>query len=244
MHDKNMANIWIWGWHSVESVLKNRSRGVSKIFLLERNISRFEKSLLKYTNEQNLNKCVEIVNQHKMDNMFGGNHQGVAISCTELNPWNLKDWVREQSSKKKSFLVACDHLEDGHNLGAIIRTAAAFNADGLLMTKIRNAPLDGVVAKSAAGALEILPIIKVANLANSLQFLQENEYMVFGLDENGVTDWPKPDRVVIVLGQEGNGLRELTKKTCDAIISINTNKAFSTLNVSVAAGIAISRYLE
>lgn len=241
-----MSGIWIWGWHAITAALNNRQRKLIKICFLEQHKKRLQE-ILEKSLHKNTKINYEIMEVARMDRLFGRNHQGIAIQVTDINFWNLKDWLAKEESRKveKSVIIACDLLEDAHNLGAIIRTAAAFKASAVLITKTKCAPIDGVLAKSAAGGLEIVPIIKVANLSNALIELKDHFYTVFGLDENGSTKWDVCcDKAVIVMGQEGSGLRHLTKKNCDQILSINTNKEFPTLNVSVAAGIAISRFLD
>jgi len=240
-----VTGIWIWGWHAVVGALNNSQRRLLKICVLDRHRAKVAEILAK-TQHSRARIEYEILPQNIMDRRFGRNHQGIAVLVTDICFWNLGDWLRKQEADKveKSVVIACDLLEDAHNLGAIIRTAAAFKASAVLVTKAKSVPIDGVVAKSAAGGLERIPIIKVANLSTALREFKENFYTVFGLDENGATKWEICQRAVIVLGQEGGGLRCLTKKNCDQILSIKTCKEFPTLNVSVAAGIAISRFLD
>jgi len=229
-----MQYIWLWGWHVLTSIIENNSRKIKKILILEKHYEKVKKIIN--------NVQIEFASENTLNKMFGLNHQGVAIYVEQIKFWELNEWIEKQNHK--SFLIACDLIEDPHNLGAIIRTGAAFGANGLLITKKKSAPFLGSLAKSAAGGLEFLDIIQVSNLVNSLQKLQQNNFHVYGLDERGNNIWNKKDKCVLVLGQEGNGLRQLTKKTCDDTISINTKKNFGVLNVSVAAGIAISRLLD
>lgn len=228
-----MNQTWIWGWHSVKAALENSNRILFKASCLEANYAK-AREILKS------NPCeIEILEKSLMNKKFGQAHQGIAICISNLNFWNLKDWLKKQ--KEDSFLLAFDFLQDPHNVGAIIRTAAAFNLSGVLLTKRKRPPFSGSLAKSAAGGIEKIPIIEVSNLAVSLDILKENGYNVFGLDERGTQEWPNANKKVLVLGQEGPGLRELTKKKCDVMLRISTCSSFGTLNVSVAAGVAISR---
>ncbi len=238
-------NTWIWGTHAVSAALKKRPNQVNKIVMTEQFRQKFADMLS--CNEIQSNTLFkkakpEITTNQKMDQAFGRNHQGIAISISQINFWKLDQWMEKQSIK--STIIACDLIEDPHNLGAIIRTAAAFKVNGVLVTKDKQAPFEGTLAKSAAGGIEHIPIVQVVNLSTALKVLQKNFYTVFGLDERGGTKWPICDRNVIVMGQEGKGLRDLTRKCCDELISIDTNKEFPTLNVSVAAAIAISRFVD
>ena len=140
------------------------------------------------------------------------------------------------------LLVLLDGVEDPHNLGAIIRTAHAAGAGGVVVPERRAAGLTDVVAKAAAGALEHLPVVRVTNINRTLESLKERGYSIYGLDERGAEDY---DRVqystptALVLGGEGAGLREHVRKHCDVLVRIPMAGRISSLNVSVAAGIAL-----
>lgn len=225
--------IWIWGKHTIESIVKNNTRKIFKILSIKQNFD--------WINSFNLHIPIELCERRDLDKSFGEHHQGICMLVSQVYFFSLKEWLALQN--ERSFLLACDLIEDPHNLGAVVRSCAAFGVDGLLVTKIKRAPFNGSLAKSAAGGLELVKIIEVANLANALRVLSDNGFFVLGLDENGSLTWPKAERSVLVLGQEGLGLRELTKKCCDVTIKIDTLSEFSTLNVSVAAGISIAKLL-
>jgi len=238
-------NTWIWGTHATTATLAKRMTYIQKIMLTEQARQKFHQilancNLSAHPHIKNID--FEFVHGSKMDQMFGRNHQGIALFVRQIKFWSLNEWIDTQGSK--STIIACDLIEDPHNLGAIIRSAAAFKINGILVTKDKQAPFEGTLAKSAAGGLEHIPIIQVVNLATAIKQLQKHFYMAFGLDERGGTNWHICDRNIIVLGQEGKGLRELTRKCCDELISIETNKEFPTLNVSVAAGIAIAKFMQ
>lgn len=238
-------NTWIWGTHATTATLVKRTTSIQKIMLTEQSRQKFQQILANYNLSSNphiKNAHIEVVPGAKMEQMFGRNHQGIALFVRQIKFWSLNEWIDTQD--QKSTIIACDLIEDPHNLGAIIRTAAAFKINGILVTKDKQAPFEGTLAKSAAGGLEHIPIVQVVNLANAIKHLQKHFYMAFGLDERGSTDWHICDRNIIVLGQEGKGLRELTRKSCDELISIETNKEFPTLNVSVAAGIAMAKFMQ
>jgi 23S rRNA (guanosine2251-2'-O)-methyltransferase len=140
------------------------------------------------------------------------------------------------------ILVVLDGIEDPHNLGAIIRTAHAAGAAGIVIPERRAAGVTDVVAKAAAGALEHLPVIRVTNINRTLEELKERGYWIYGLDERGAEDY---DRVqfstptALVLGAEGKGLHEQVRKHCDVLVRIPMAGKISSLNVSVAAGIVL-----
>lgn len=228
--------VWVWGWHVFISVLEHKKRKIYKINTLKNHYQK----VIEIT--KNLNIEISIVDNYYMNLHYGTSHQGIALKVDQIIMYSLTNWLDMQYKKEKVVLIACDLLEDPYNLGAIIRTGAALGADGLLITKKKSAPINGAVAKAAAGALEILPIIQVSNLACALTTLKEFNYKVYGLDHRGETVYDVHKKSVVVLGQEGSGLRELTKKRCNDIISIHTKTDFSVLNVSVTAGIILHEF--
>ena len=140
------------------------------------------------------------------------------------------------------LLVILDGVEDPHNLGAIIRTAPAAGANGVIVAERRAAGLTETVAKAAAGALEHLPVVQVVNINHTLRSLKDDGYFIYGLDEKGdvnydTVDWP--EKTVIVMGAEGKGLHDLVKRNCDALVRIPMAGKIASLNVSVATGIVL-----
>lgn len=140
------------------------------------------------------------------------------------------------------ILVVLDGVEDPHNLGAIIRTAHAAGASGVVIPERRAVGVTDVVAKAAAGALEHLPVIRVTNINRTLEELKERGYWIYGLDERGADDYDRVEFSVptaLVLGAEGKGLHEQVRKHCDVLVRIPMAGKISSLNVSVAAGIVL-----
>lgn len=142
----------------------------------------------------------------------------------------------------KGLIVLLDGVEDPHNLGAIIRTALAAGADGIVIPERRSAGLTDTVARSSAGALAHLRVAKVTNLARAMEQLKEAGYWLVGLDEEAGQSYTEIDYrtpVGIVMGGEGKGLHELTRKRCDFVVSLPTAGPVKSLNVSVATGVVL-----
>jgi 23S rRNA (guanosine2251-2'-O)-methyltransferase len=148
---------------------------------------------------------------------------------------------------EKGLIVLLDGVEDPHNLGAIIRTALAAGAHGVVVPERRAAGLTDTVSRASAGALAHMPVAKVTNLARSMEELKEAGYWLIGLDESADKSYTQADfnsPVGIVLGSEGNGMHELTRKRCDFVVSLPTVGPVKSLNVSVAAGVVLFEVLR
>ena len=179
------------------------------------------------------------VDTHTLDTRFpGAVHQGVVLEVDPLPHPIFEDLLA--TSGPLTFL-ALDQIQDPHNIGALIRSACALKADGLIMSHQGLPPLDGVLGKAAAGALEKLPIALVGNLSQALLQAKEADFWAFGLGEQGqpFTQLPHVTRKILVLGAEGKGLRPLVQKRTDGLFALPTNPDFPTLNVSVAGALAL-----
>ncbi|MGI6270561.1 MAG: 23S rRNA (guanosine(2251)-2'-O)-methyltransferase RlmB [Candidatus Howiella sp.] len=170
----------------------------------------------------------------------GGNHQGVVLMAAAHAYATVEDMLRLAEERgEPPFLLLCDEIEDPHNLGAIIRTAEAAGAHGVIIPKRRAATLTSAVAKAACGALEYLPVAKVTNLAAEIDELKARGLWIYGAEMDGSpwcqTDWAGP--VALVIGSEGKGLGALVRKKCDGLVSMPMLGKINSLNASVAAGI-------
>ncbi len=185
--------------------------------------------------------AIDRMSPRDLDRLLGADavHQGAAL---ETEPLPEPDWQELAAAANGRPLIVLDQVTDPHNVGAILRSAAVFGASGLVMTRRHSPPLNGVLAKSASGALELVPVALVANLSRALAELKDEGFAVVGLDGDGeqtieTLDWSQP--TALVMGAEGKGLRELTRKTCDCLARITTDDALASLNVSNAAAIAL-----
>src|SRR3974390_55236 len=176
-------------------------------------------------------------------------HQGVVAIAAARAPVTLDDILAAANSSRdqRGLIVLLDGVEDPHNLGAIIRTALAAGAHGIVIPERRAAGLTDTVARASAGALAHLPIAKVTNLARTMETLKEAGYWLVGLDENGEKNYTEVDYTSptgIVMGGEGKGLHELTRKRCDFVVSLPTTGPVKSLNVSVATGVVLFEALR
>ena len=177
----------------------------------------------------------------KLDKICGGsNHQGVAAWAAAHEYSSIEDILRNAEEKgEQPFVIICDEIEDPHNLGAIIRTADACDAHGIIIPKRRGVSLTYAVGKVSAGAVEYVPVAKVANLPSAIEELKEKGFWVYGADMNGTT-WDQQDysgSVALVIGSEGKGISRLVREKCDFIVSLPMKGKINSLNASVAAGI-------
>ena len=181
-------------------------------------------------------------------------HQGVVIVALPLSPPSLDEWLddwldnrlddnqNDEQAAKQTVLVMLDQITDGRNIGAIMRSALAFGAHAIITTD-RNTPTEtGAMLRAASGAAEHMPLIRVVNLSRAITLLQDHHFIVAGLDARGTADLTgcaNEDRLVLVLGAEGSGLRHLTREKVDQLIRIPMSDHAESLNVSNAAAVAL-----
>jgi 23S rRNA (guanosine2251-2'-O)-methyltransferase len=176
-------------------------------------------------------------------------HQGV-VALAAAHPPASVEGILDRANKSKGqmgLIVLLDGVEDPHNLGAIIRTALAAGAHGIVIPERRAVGLTDTVARASAGALAHLPVAKVTNLARTMEELKEAGYWLVGLDEQAEKNYTEVDYrspTGIVMGGEGSGLHELTRKRCDFVVSLPTTGPVKSLNVSVATGVVLFEALR
>ncbi|MGI4854644.1 MAG: 23S rRNA (guanosine(2251)-2'-O)-methyltransferase RlmB [Janthinobacterium lividum] len=169
------------------------------------------------------------------------NHGGAVAFLRERKALTFEDLLAPTGPAKR-FLLALDGVEDPHNLGALLRTADGAGVDGVVMPERRSAPLSGTVAKASAGATEHVRVARVTNLVRALEELKRQNIWIVGLDERGTMDYDQYDfrgDIALVLGREGAGLHDLTRKTCDFLLRVPMAGAVPSLNVSVAGAVVM-----
>ena len=230
----------IFGINAVAEALKARGRAFEWVGVAtERKDIRLQ-NLIKDCRK--LSVPVRFLPRVELDRMAGsGSHQGV-VAVTSSKQYNDLDDLIAARRGPHALIVVLDGVEDPHNLGAILRTADAAGADGVVIPERRAAGITGTVVKSSAGASEHLPVAKVTNIARTLEDLKAQNIWTVGLDERGVQSYESLDYnmdCAIVLGAEGKGLHDLVARKCDFLVSIPMLGKVPSLNVSVAAGVVL-----
>ena len=222
----------LFGLHAVEAALANPKRIVARVLATENAAHRLGPLLAKR------GLTPEAAAPRDLDRLLGPDavHQGVLLEADPLPPVALDE------VDQGGMLLVLDQVTDPQNVGAALRSAAAFDASGLVMTERHSPPLHGALAKAASGALDLVPVILVKNLAQSLAELGARGFLRVGLAEEGAealetASLTRP--LALVLGAEGKGLRQLTREHCDLICRISTQSALASLNVSNAAAVAL-----
>ena len=169
-------------------------------------------------------------------------HQGLVLKVEPLDDADLGDLIAGWRGRDDVLVVILDQVTDPHNVGAVLRSAAAFGASALIMQDRHGPPVAGTLAKTASGALDAVPMVRVVNLARAIRDLQEAGFWCTGLAEEGTVELAEVDlrgRCALALGAEGTGLRRLTRETCDALARLPTCPPIGSLNVSAAAAVAL-----
>lgn len=241
--NKNLK-IDLFGTHAVTEAWLNAKRHIHMLYLTENNISEAE-HLEQMAKKAGLKRPpATVVSKEEIDRSLpkGTVHQNIALQCQDLEEVSIQDILASVSSKETAKVVILDQVTDPHNIGAIIRSACAFGADGLVMQKKHTPTLSGILAKTACGGLEHLPIALETNLNRTIELLQEHGFFVVGLDERGektLSESPTYSKTALILGAEGSGLRRLVRENCDQLVKLPTIPPIASLNVSNAAAVAL-----
>ncbi|CAN7268176.1 TrmH family RNA methyltransferase [Neorhizobium sp. LjRoot104] len=225
--------VFLYGLHTVRAALDNPERKLIKLSVTQNAFARLD-----IGEPETLSFPVEFVSPQDIDKVLGPEaiHQGVML---ETRPLPVR---RLEGLKASPLLLVLDQVTDPHNVGAIMRSAVAFGAGAIITTQRHSPTESGVLAKSASGALELIPYIQITNLADAIEELHRLGFQTIGLDSEG----PAPlegtfagDRIALVLGSEGKGLRQKTRETVNALARLDMPGAIKSLNVSNAAVIAL-----
>ncbi len=231
----------LYGFHAVISRLRQNAASVKEIYMDSARHDRRAQDLTRLAESHGLR--IMQVDAKRLDGMTGNaRHQGVAVRAEAVQlPTHIDDVL--EALTEPALLLILDGVTDPHNLGACLRVADAMGVHAVIAPKDRAVGLNATVAKVASGAAETVPYITVTNLARTLRELKEREIWLVGADENGSQDLYAArlkGALGWVLGAEGEGLRRLTRETCDELVRIPMLGAVESLNVSVSAGICLA----
>ena len=223
------------GRNNVKEILKNfeKNFGLKKVYL-QNNFN--ENDILSLIKKRNL--PINYLEKSKMDALAKNNHQGVILETGDYNYVDIKDIIGNKDNCK---IVILDHLEDPHNLGAIVRTVEASGIDGIVLPINRSVSVNDTVMKTSVGALYNTKICQVTNLNSTIKYLKKEGFWIYGADMNGDNfhDVTFSNKSCLIIGNEGKGLQRIIREDCDYIVSIPMNGKVNSLNASVAAGILI-----
>jgi 23S rRNA (guanosine2251-2'-O)-methyltransferase len=222
----------LYGWHTVTLALTNPKRRIRKLYLTENAARRLAEEQIE------TRVTPEIVRPSQIDQQLGPDavHQGLLAEADPLPSPDIETLAPE------GMILVLDQITDPHNVGAILRSAAAFAVKAIVTTARHSPEATGVLAKSASGALELVPLITVQNLARALARLNERGFQTVGLDSAGQSDITAIELrqpLALVLGAEGKGLRQLTRETCSVVARLDMPGEIKSLNVSNAAVLAL-----
>lgn len=216
---------------NVFNELKNNKEQIKKVYLSS---SFKDKDIIDFIKSNNIPYIT--VDKKKFDNMVNGNTQGIIL---EVSEYEYKDFKSIDINQKK--IVILDHLEDPHNFGAIIRTCEACGVKSIIIPRDRSVSVNATVVKTSTGALEYVDIYEVTNLKVAIDYLKDKGYFVYGAEADGkdfeIVDYS--EKMVLVIGSEGNGISRVVRNACDEIISIPMRGHVNSLNASVSFGVLI-----
>ncbi len=223
------------GRNNVKEILKNfkKNNGIRNA-ILQNNFN--ENDILSLLKTRNI--PIKYMEKTKLDALAKNNHQGVILEIGDYNYCSIDDIISNKDSCK---IVILDHLEDPHNLGAIVRTVEASGVDGIILPLNRSVSVNETVMKTSVGTLYDVKICQVTNLNNTIKYLKNKGFWIYGADMDGenysnISFAPKS---CLIIGNEGNGIARLVRESCDYIVSIPMYGKVNSLNASVAAGILI-----
>ncbi|NKB49506.1 MAG: 23S rRNA (guanosine(2251)-2'-O)-methyltransferase RlmB [Alphaproteobacteria bacterium] len=234
------AASWLYGIHTAMAALANPQRKVSRILTCDPALAAPVTDAIGATPQIAIESVSRTVLEANLPD--GAVHQGIAVLASALEPPLLDQLCEQIADQPHTRIVVLDQVTDPHNIGAIIRTAAAFQATAVVVQDRHTPPVTGVLAKAASGGLEYCPLVRVTNLARALESLRRAGVWCIGLDSEASQTMQAAKvtgPMALVLGAEGDGLRRLTREMCDALAVIPYSGPLASLNVSNAAAIAL-----
>jgi 23S rRNA (guanosine2251-2'-O)-methyltransferase len=232
--------MWIYGRHAVKAALENPRRVIRRLVAL--NSCR---DFLQKCNGSSI--APEIVDDVFFNSIFGKNavHQGCAVYVKKLQEYSIEELVNDELDQRP--LVFLDQVSDPQNVGSILRASAVFGARAVVTTENRSPELTPAAIKTASGAAEFVPLIRVINLVQTINFLKKHGFWCVGLDERAnqkIHETSLKGKFILVIGNEGEGMRRLTRESCDFLLKLPCSGSFSTLNAAQAATVSLYEILR
>ena len=230
-------DVFIYGKHPIELALKNKDRRILEIY---------------HTKEAVLDKLplhipTRCVDRNYIENIVGrdATHQGVLARCMPLEQPTVEELIKQLEGQETAVVMLLDQITDPHNIGAILRSAVAFDAVAVIVPDAGTPEENGTLAKSASGALELIPYVRVSNLSRLMEKLKKIDFWCIGLDgyaDQSISKTKLPKKCAFVMGAEGDGMRRLTRENCDYCVKLPMNPNIESLNVSNAAALTLYEF--
>jgi 23S rRNA (guanosine2251-2'-O)-methyltransferase len=242
-----MSEQYVYGVHAVSALLSNQLRATKMLYVNQERVDKRIQELLAAAEQQNIR--VEYLSAQKMQQRFADfNHQGIVASAGILPQYGESDLGRLlELHEPPYFILILDGVTDPHNLGACLRSADAAGIDFVIIPKDKNASITPVVSKVACGAAESVPLVRVTNLARTLEYLKKQGVWIYGAAGEATSSLYNLDckgSIALVLGAEDKGMRHLTREQCDGLFSLPMLGTVTSLNVSVATGVCLYEALR
>ena len=239
---KSRREYWIYGRHSVSAAVQNPKRRIHKVLCTKQNEN--------WVMNMKLKCIVSVVQESDIHNILKNNkvtHQGIIAYTEYLTQPNIDEFLKYTSKEEECFVIMLDQITDPYNIGAIIRTASAFNVNTVITTKHESPKENSTIVKVACGGFEEVPFIQVTNLSQTINLLKKNGFWIFGLDIRATEELQlyqrvKYNKVVFILGSEECGIRDLVKKSCDLLLKIPISERSNIRSINVSAAGAIAMY--
>ena len=233
------SNEFIYGRNPVEELLQNRADEVEKIYL-NRKLNKQSFSTILTLASNNRVPVVEVPGSKLYELVGRVNDQGIVAAVSQIQYEEFEDWLERIEPDQNTGILLLDEIEDPHNFGAILRTAAASGLDAVIVPKHRQAPVSAAAYKTSAGTAGRIPIVRAVNLNQAILKLKDNKFWIAGLDMDGDSLlWEQTFDVpmAFVIGNEGRGMRQKTGEHCDFLLSIPMFNGVESLNASVSAAL-------
>lgn len=249
--NKNHTNnnyTYIYGTHASKAALLNKNRKILNIYISKNKLEYFKIWLKENSADLILTKIsiLDLDEQiiKKANIPSDVNHQGIILECHKLSKYLLEDYINhiEKSKNQQALFIMLDQVTDPHNIGAILRSASAFNADGVILHRFNSPEESGAMAKSACGSMEKIPLFYVDNLVNTQKLLQKHGFWNIAMIADGdkkISNIEFSDKTLLIFGSEGKGVRRLVLENCDITANIPMSSNTESINISNAVSITL-----